>query len=83
MLHSSFIVSLKAVIILVVMFFATSASGQTQPSQAKPKQNANTDKVIGDTTIRSSKYQIYVGSRGGKYIIRTKKDSTTYKQYIK
>ena len=43
------------------------------------------DKKTGDK-YRDSKgnlYDIYVGSKGGKYIIKTKKDGTKYKSYLK
>lgn len=42
-----------------------------------------TDKVLKDTTINKVDYKLYVGSRGGKYVVRTAKSGKIYKQYIK
>ncbi len=35
-----------------------------------------------DTTIAKTVYKIYVGSRGGRFIIVTSKKGTQYKKYI-
>lgn len=42
-----------------------------------------TDKVLKDTTIKSIVYKLYVGSKGGKYIIVTSKAGNQYKKYFK
>lgn len=41
------------------------------------------DRVLKDTVIKDIKYPMYIGSKGGKYIIRTSKSGSMYKQYIK
>lgn len=41
------------------------------------------DKVLKDTVIASKSYKLYLGSRGGKYVIRVSKTGNTYKQYVK
>ena len=41
------------------------------------------DKVLKDTTIANKSYKLYLGSRGGKYVLRVSKSGNTYKQYIK
>ena len=55
-----------------------------------PAHSQDTTKVIRntapvkDTVIRGVKYPIYVGSKGGRYIIRTSKTTNKeYKQYLK
>jgi len=41
------------------------------------------DRVLKDTVIKDIKYPMYVGGKGGKYIIRMSKTGSMYKQYIK
>lgn len=41
------------------------------------------DRVLKDTVIKDIKYPMYIGSKGGKYIIRTSKTGSMYKQYFK
>lgn len=41
-----------------------------------------TDKVLKDTTINKVEYKLYIGSRGGKYVLRTAKSGKVYKMYI-
>lgn len=43
----------------------------------------NNDRIVKDTVINKVSYHLYEGSKGGKYIIRTSKTGTTYKQYFK
>lgn len=42
-----------------------------------------TDKVLKDTVISNVSYKLYVGSRGGKYVLRTSKTGRVYKMYFK
>lgn len=46
-----------------------------------------TDKPVKDTTVKingvSQSYKMYVGIKGGKYIIVTSKTGSTYKKYFK
>lgn len=48
-----------------------------------PDTVKRSDKVLKDTLIRSVNYKLYVGLRGGKYVLRTSKTGKVYKQYIK
>lgn len=41
------------------------------------------DKVLKDTTISNKSYKLYLGSRGGKYVVRVSKLGREYKQYFK
>ena len=41
------------------------------------------DKVIKDTTINKVVYHIYLGSRGGKYIVVTSRTGKEYRKYLK
>ena len=67
-------------IMLCLVYIA--ASGQTATQQAPVAKT--TDKVLKDTVIRKETYKLYVGKKGGRYIIRTAKSSgKTYKQYFK
>lgn len=57
---------------------------------SNPAHSQDTTKVIRntapvkDTVIRGVKYPIYVGAKGGRYIIRTSaKTNKEYKQYLK
>lgn len=55
-----------------------SGFAQTSPAAKIP------DKAIKDTVIRSVSYKLYIGSRGGKYILMTsKKTGKVYKRYFK
>lgn len=62
---------MKKILFILCLFFSTQVQAQPKP-QAK------------DTTyIKGKAYPVYVGSRGGQYIIVTKKDgSGTYKKYL-
>lgn len=52
-------------------------------AQEKKKILPNTA-AIKDTVIAGTKYPIYMGSKGGRYIIRTSKvTGNEYKQYLK
>lgn len=66
------------VFILAILMFGATANHLTAQTLPKP-----TDKVLKDTVIKTVTYKLYQGSRGGKYIIRTSKTGTSYKQYIK
>lgn len=61
-------------LILALLALATPAHSQT----VKPS-----DKVLKDTLIKSVSYKLYLGSRGGRYVIRTSASGNVYKQYIK
>ena len=63
--------------IAIILLFSLTASGVF--AQTAPKQ---TDKVLKDTTIAGKSYKLYIGSRGGKYTIRTSKTGNIYKAYI-
>lgn len=41
------------------------------------------DKVLKDTVIKTVTYKLYVGAKGGRYVIRTSASGNVYKQYIK
>ena len=57
------------------LFFVFTSYGQDTTRIAKS-----------DTTLtingKTAKYPVYVGSRGGKYVIVTSKKGTTYKKYL-
>ena len=66
---------MKKILFCLALLFCLNADAQN----IKPN-----DRVLKDTTIKGTLYQIYLGSRGGKYIKVTKKDkTTTYRKYIK
>lgn len=45
---------------------------------------ASPDKVIKDTTIKGTTYHLYMGSKGGRYIVMTSKTTgKEYKRYFK
>jgi len=77
---SKAIVSNKTVIISCLLFIALllgvviSSKAQTVPTGAK---------VLKDTVIANKSYKLYLGSRGGKYVIRVSKTGKEYKQYFK
>ena len=53
-------------------------------SQAKAQEVKPADKVLKDTVISANTYKLYVGAKGGKYVLRTSgKTGKVYKQYIK
>lgn len=63
----------KFLLILTLLFALQGAQAQPTP---KPK-------AIDTTYIKGVPHPVYLGSRGGQYIIVTKKDSTgTYKKYL-
>lgn len=51
-------------------------------SQAQTKPVAKTPVSVKDTTIKGVKYPLYVGSKGGRYIIVTSKAGNEYKRYF-
>lgn len=51
-------------------------------SQAQTKPVAKTPVSVKDTTIKGVKYQLYVGARGGRYILVTSKAGNQYKKYF-
>lgn len=64
-------------VILLALFLSAAYNAQ---SQETPK---SADKVLKDTVIKAVSYKLYVGSRGGRYVLRTSKSGNVYKQYIK
>jgi len=39
------------------------------------------DKELKDTVIKTVKYKMYIGSRGGRYVLKTSKNGVIYKMY--
>jgi len=72
---SSLLKALLFIILFSVLFIAF--------VPVKAQVVANTDKVLKDTTIAKKSYKLYLGVRGGKYVIRVSKSGNAYKQYIK
>lgn len=74
---STSIVPTRWVIILTILFammvFSLVASAQT----VKPS-----DKVLKDTVIKAINYKLYIGPKGGKYVLKTSKSGVVYKMYI-
>ncbi len=67
---------------VLAMLVIALLSYSTSYSQTVVKTNS--DKVLKDTVIKTVTYKIYVGSRGGKYIIMTSKTTgNQYKRYLK
>lgn len=56
--------------LLVACFLALSTTAQTPAS-------------IKDTVINKVSHKLYIGAKGGKYIIVTSKAGKTYKRYFK
>lgn len=56
-------------------------AAQAQDKPSKPLKV--TDKSVKDTVIKEVNHKLYVGNRGGKYIIVTSKSGTQYKKYFK
>jgi len=79
------IVSTKWVLIITVLFFSVLFGGLffCTPAHAQVKPFKNTGKVLKDTVIKEVKYVLYVGAKGGKYIVRTSAKGNIYKMYIK
>lgn len=69
-----FFALLFPIILLALLAICTPAHSQ----DVKPA-----DKVLKDTVIASKTYKLYVGSRGGRYVVRTAKSGKVYKQYFK
>lgn len=72
----SLLAFITLVILGVTFLFAISSSAQTTPAKTF-------DKVLKDTVILKVSYKLYLGPRGGRYILRTSKSGNVYKQYIK
>lgn len=68
-------------VIISCLLFAMLLLGVVVSSKAQTTKV--TDKVLKDTVIASKPYKLYLGSRGGKYVIRVSKTGNTYKQYFK
>lgn len=68
---------MKNLILAIIMVLASCTMLHAQTLPVK-------DKVLKDTVIKAVTYKLYVGGRGGKYILRTSKQTgKVYKQYIK
>lgn len=73
--------TLKLALIVFTVFYTIVFCNVLSAQTFHPKP---VDNVLKDTTIKSVKYPLYVGSRGGKYILRVSKvTGKQYKQYIK
>lgn len=78
---SKAITSNRTVIIACILFIAL-LLGIVVSSKAQTVKVA--DKVLKDTVIAHKSYKLYLGSRGGKYMIRVSKGTgKEYKQYFK
>lgn len=64
--------------IVLGMMFSTTA----QQKVDSIKKVKITTLSVKDTTINNIKYPLYVGPKGGRYIIVTKKDGGQYKKYF-
>lgn len=63
---------MKKILFILTLLFAL------QSAQAQPKP-----KAIDTTYIKGKPHPVYLGARGGQYIIVMKKDSSgTYKKYL-
>jgi len=71
-----FIAVLAVIIGVALIFSAASVQAQTTPAKT-------TDKVLKDSLVKGVKTPIYIGGRGGKYILVTSKSGNVYKKYIK
>ena len=69
---------LKISFIALVLLFTFCVTNVWAQSPVKPA-----DKVLKDTVIRSVSYKLYVGSKGGRYVVRTSKNGLVYKVYYK
>ena len=68
-----FTVIVAVVITIGLMFLTAELQAQVKPS----------DKVLKDTVIKAVSYKLYVGSKGGRYFLKTSKSGKVYKSYIK
>lgn len=68
-------------VIVSCLLFAMLLLGVVVSSKAQSVKEV--DKVLKDTVIASKSYKLYLGSRGGKYVIRVSKSGKEYKQYFK
>lgn len=72
----------KIILTLALAFVMLGATAQTTVLVAQDpavKQPVS----LKDTTIKNAVYKLYIGPKGGKYILRTSKSGNVYKQYIK
>ncbi len=67
----------KTILILMFIFLWAYASKVDMSLLA---QTPNTQQTYKDTDNKV--YQVHIGQKGGKYIIRTSKSGKTYKKYI-
>lgn len=65
-------------LLLAFLLFAILTSCSPATAQTPEK----VDKVLKDTTISNKVYKLYVGARGGKYIVATSKSGKSYKRYF-
>lgn len=67
-----FTVIVAVFITIGLMFLTSELQAQVKPS----------DKVLKDTVIKANSYKLYIGSKGGKYVLKTSKNGKVYKSYV-
>lgn len=65
---------MKILLLSIALLFCSYSSNAGQ---------LNNDKPVKDTVINKVTYKLYIGAKGGKYIIVTSKTGTQYKKYFK
>lgn len=65
---------MRTIIIFLLLALSLTAGAQ-QPIKSPVSHK--------DTVINKVAHKLYIGARGGKYIIVTSKTGTTYKRYFK
>jgi len=63
-----------ALLLLVLLFGLTVNAVWAQEPTVK-------DRVLKDTVIKTITYKMYIGSRGGRYVLKTSKNGVIYKMY--
>lgn len=71
---SKFAFAIVAIALMAQLFMAGRAVAQTSPASQT---------YLKDTTISKAVYKMYVGPKGGKYVIRISKAGKEYKVYFK
>lgn len=65
---------MKVLLLSIALLFCSFTSNAGQLGNDKP---------VKDTVINKVTYKLYIGNKGGKYIIVTSKTGTQYKKYFK
>lgn len=68
-----------AVIVILLVLFSVATMGQDRPKTIDVSKLTS----VKDTVIKDVNHKLYIGPKGGKFIVVTSKTGSQYKKYFK